>query len=155
VKENIPIVLFTIDGNLYALHLDAIERVIHAIFITPIPKAPDIVAGVINIEGTVIPVIDLRKRFNLILKTLHPDQQFIIANSATRKIALIVDSVGEVIECNLEDIASEKTVLPDMPYVKGIIATEQGVILINDIDKFLSLEDEKIIDDALKAQKLM
>ncbi len=149
MEQNKRIVHFKINGDSYALHLDAVERVVHAVYVTPIPRAPEIVTGIINIEGTVIPVIDVRKCFRLPLVKLHPDHRFIIANSAKRKVALMVDSVGEVMECEPGDIENEKTVLPEMPFVKGIVVLENGLILINDIDKFLSLEDEKILEDAL------
>ena len=153
MEQNLRIVIFKINGDSYALPLEAVKRVIHAVYITPIPRAPEIVTGIINIEGTVIPVIDLRKCFRLPPVKLHPDHRFIIANSATRKVALIADSVGEVMECKPGDIENEKTVLPEMPFVKGIIAIEKGVILINDIDKFLSLEEEKMLDEALSNQQ--
>ncbi len=58
-------IVFTLDEQRYALHLSAVERVICVVEITPLPKAPEIVLGIINVGGQIIPVIDMRKRFRL------------------------------------------------------------------------------------------
>jgi purine-binding chemotaxis protein CheW len=56
------IVVFTLDEQLYGLPLQAVVKVIHAIEIRHLPKAPEIIAGIINIKGQIIPVVDIRKR---------------------------------------------------------------------------------------------
>ena len=57
------IVVFALDEPRYALPLSAVERVVRAVEITPLPKAPEIVLGVINMQGQVVPAVDIRKRF--------------------------------------------------------------------------------------------
>ncbi len=150
MNKTISLVLFNIEENQFALHLESVERVIHSVFVTELPKSPDVIIGVINLEGIIIPVVDLRKRFNIKLKEIHPNDQFIIAHTESRVVALVVDKVGDVIEKATNEIISNKDVLPNLPFVKGLIATNDGLIVINDLDNFLSLEEEIILERALK-----
>jgi len=140
---------FLLDEQKYALTIDAVIRVIHSLFVTPLPKSPEIILGIINIEGNLIPVADLRKRFRIRQKNIELKDQFIIAQTKTRQIALVVDNVGDIINISPDEIINEKNVLPEMPYIKGLIALEDGMILINDLDAFLNLEEEKMLDQAL------
>jgi chemotaxis signal transduction protein len=65
MNKSIPLVVFTLDEQRYALHLDAVKRIVRAVEVTPLPKAPQIVLGVVNVQGKVIPVMNLRSRFSL------------------------------------------------------------------------------------------
>lgn len=65
MKASALMVGLTLDGQRYALSLAQVERVIRAVEITPLPQAPEIITGVINVRGRVIPVVDIRKRFRL------------------------------------------------------------------------------------------
>lgn len=150
MNTTISLILFKIEENQFALHLESVERVIHAVFITELPKSPDVIIGVINLEGEIIPVVNLRKRFNIKSKDIHPNDQFIIAHTESRVVALVVDKVGDVIEKATNEIISNNDVLPHLPFVNGLIATNDGLIVINDIDNFLSLEEEIILERALK-----
>lgn len=60
-----PVVVLMLDDIRYAVALTSVERVVRAVEITPLPNAPDIVLGVINVQGRVVPVVDIRKRFRL------------------------------------------------------------------------------------------
>ena len=85
------IVLFNLDDIKYAFQLSAVERVVSSVEITPLPKAPDIVLGIVNYQGLIIPVIDIRKRFRLPTKELSLEAQFVIAKTSKRLIVIVVD----------------------------------------------------------------
>jgi len=95
---NQKIVLFSLDEPRYALYLSAVERVVRAVEITPLPKAPNIVLGIINFQGKIIPVIDIRQRFHLRRREINLEDQFIIARTSKRLVVLVVDSVTGVYE---------------------------------------------------------
>jgi purine-binding chemotaxis protein CheW len=59
------LVVFALDEQRYALRLTAVERIVRAVEVTPLPKAPQIVLGVIDAQGRIIPVVDVRQRFRL------------------------------------------------------------------------------------------
>jgi purine-binding chemotaxis protein CheW len=143
------IVLFSLDEPQYALYLNAVERVVMAVEITPLPKAPDIVLGILNFHGEIVPVIDIRKRFHLPFQELNIDDQFIIARSSKRLVVLIVDSVIGVYDIENHQFVDAKVKFPYTNYISGIAKIENNIVLINDLEKFLSLDEEKILDEAL------
>jgi purine-binding chemotaxis protein CheW len=142
-------VAFTLDEGHYALDLSAVERIIQTVEITLLPEAPDIVLGVINIHGKIIPVVNIRRRFRLSEKDIGPTNRLIIAHTLKRTVALVVDVVLGVIETPEDRVVQTDTVLPGMDYVQGVVKMEDGMILIHDLNKFLSLEEEKTLDTAI------
>lgn len=142
-------VSLTLDGQRYALRLAQVDRVIRAVEITPLPQAPEIIAGVINVQGQVIPVVNIRKRFRLPEREIIPSDQIVVAHTSRRPVALIVDGTDGVIEFSEHRVVHAGKILPDMEYVDGVAKLEDGMILIHDLDKFLSLEEEKTLDRAL------
>lgn len=144
------LVVFMLDGQHYALHLFAVKRIVRVVETTPLPKAPEIVLGVINVGGGIVPVVDIRKRFRLPMREINLSDQLVIANTSQRSVALVVDSVLDVIEHSDKEMIAAEQILPRMEYVEGVVKLEDGLILIHDLDMFLSLEEEKALDDALK-----
>ena len=151
IKSN-RLVVFALDVQKYALYLPAVERVVSAAKVTPLPKAPDIVLGVINIQGKVIPVVNIRKRFGLPERKIDLSDQFIIAHTSRRTVSLVVDTVSGIFEPEGEKIINSEKITPGMEYVDGVIKLEDGMILIHDIDKFLSLEEEEKLYSTLNKQ---
>jgi purine-binding chemotaxis protein CheW len=143
------IVKFSLDEPRYALPLSLVERVVRIVEITPLPKAPDIVSGVINMHGQVIPVINVRRRFNLPEREIRLEDQLIIARTNTRLVALVADSVSGVHRLEQRELVISKQELPYAGYIEGVVKLEQGLLLICDLDQFLSLEEEKSLDTAL------
>jgi purine-binding chemotaxis protein CheW len=141
--------LFALDELRYAVYLSAVERVVRAVEITPLPKAPEIVLGVINVQGRVLPVLDIRKRFRLPAREMKPDDRFIIARTATRQVALVVDSVAGVHELTEAEMVSAKEALPFAQYLEGVVKLDGNLVLIHDLDQFLSLDEEKALDATL------
>lgn len=141
--------VFTLDGQRYALHLSAIDRVVRMVRITPLPSAPDVLLGIVNIEGRVIPVINVRQRFNLPKREISLSDKLIFARTDRRSIALVADTVTDVIECADRSLVSAEHILHGLGQVEGVIKFENGLILIHNLDKFLSLEEEKSLELAL------
>ena len=146
----IRLVNFNLDDQKYALFLSAVIRIIRVVEITRLPKAPEIVLGVINMHGLVIPVFDIRKRFRLPQKEIQPDHQLIVGTTSKRTVALLVDSVSDVIDISEEKIIAGKKILPGLEYVEGVVKTEDGMILIHDLEQFLSLQEEKALHEAME-----
>src|ERR1043165_273165 len=93
-----PLVAFTLDGQHYALRLASVERLVRMVEVIPLPKAPSIVMGVINVQGRIIPVLNLRKRLRLREQEPELSHQIIVARSSARSVGLAVDSVTGVVE---------------------------------------------------------
>ena len=147
--KNQMLVLFRLDEQRYALHLPAVERVVRAVEVTPLPKAPEIVLGVINAHGQVIPVVDVRKRFRLPEREMELDDHIMIARTPKRLLALPVDSVEGVVAYPEEQVVVSEKIVPGMEYVEGVLKLPDGLILIHNLEKFLSLKEEKALDSAM------
>lgn len=143
------IVVFTLDNRRFALPLAAVEKVILAVDIAPLPKAPDIVMGVIDMHGRIIPVVDIRKRFSLPEHEISLSDQIIISRSATRTVGILVDDVGSVVDLAEDELINADAILPRMEYVEGVATLKDNIVLIHDIDRFLSLEEERTLSDAI------
>lgn len=150
IKSN-QIVIFTLDEHPYALYLSAVERIWRIVEIAPLPKAPQIVLGVVNIQGRIIPVINVRKRFQLQERDLHLSDQLIIAQTSERTVALVVDAVTGVVECPAQSMISAEEIVPGMEYVEGVVKLQEGMILIHDLERFLSLQEDAALEKALTA----
>ncbi len=149
------LIAFALDERYYALRVSSVERVIRAVDVVPLPAAPEIVSGVIDIGGRIIPVIDIRRRFRLPEHEIDPDDEMIVANTSKRSVVLIVDSISGVIEPPNESIVPANQVLPEMEYVDGVVRYEGGLILIHDLDTFLSLDEERRLDDAISPMSVV
>jgi purine-binding chemotaxis protein CheW len=145
------LVTFSLDDRKFALYVSAVQRIIRVVEVTVLPKAPEIVVGIINMQGRVIPVFDIRMRFQLPAREVQLNDQMIIATTAKRTVALIVDSVDDLIEIQEEKIIAAEQILPELEYVEGVMKTEGGMVLIHDLEKFLSHHEEEVLDEALEA----
>ena len=147
----IRLVHFNLDDQKYALFLSTVIRIIRVVEITSLPKAPEIVAGIIKLQGKLIPVFDIRMRFRLPTREVRLDDQMIIATAAKRTVALMVDSVDDVTEIQEDRITTAEQILPELEYLEGVMKTEGGMVLIHDLEKFLSLPEEKALGEAMEA----
>ncbi|SFN98693.1 CheW protein [Nitrosospira briensis] len=142
-------IVFVLDSQRYALHLSAVDRVVRMVHITPVSSAPDVLLGVVNLEGRVMPVINVRHRFNLPKRKIHLSDLLIFARTERRSVVLVADAVTDVIECSERSLISAELILPGLEQIEGIIKFEDGLVAIQNLDKFLSLEEEKFLDLAL------
>jgi purine-binding chemotaxis protein CheW len=142
-------VLFVLEGGRYALPLSVVERVIAAALVTPLPGAPAVISGALNIAGAVLPVFDLRARFGLRQRALRPSDQFIIAQAAARRVVLVIDAATGLIEGSAQDVTDTDLITQGMPHIRGVIARTDGLVLIHDLDAFLSEAEARTLDDVL------
>lgn len=142
--------VFGLEGHRYALHLEVVDKVAPAVHVTPLPKAPEIVTGVVNLHGEIVPVIDVRRRFALPPKPrLALSDRLIVARTRRRRVAVAADTVSGVLDCPDEDIVATGALLPDSDYIEGVARLRDGLILIHDLETFLSLDEEETLSQAI------
>ncbi len=120
--------------------------------VTPIPNTPTYIKGVINLRGTIVPIIDLRERFGMASVEYGATTVVIvlkvIKDDAERIMGIVVDAVSDVY--NIE--ASEIKPAPDfggeisIEFVSGLVSVEEKMLIIIDIDRLLNSGDLKIAD---------
>ena len=141
---------FALAGRRYAVSLAAVERIVHVMEVAPLPKAPEIVLGLINFAGRIIPVVDMRQRFRLPAREVGLYDHLIIARTSKREIAFIADGVAAVIECPEAEITAAAKIVPGLEYLQGVLKLKDGLIFIHDLERFLSLDEEKSLDEAMQ-----
>lgn len=148
--NNVPRwVTFAIDARRFALPLESVLRVVRAAEITPLPLAPEGVAGALDVGGRIVPVFDLRRRLQLAERGLKLSDQFVIAQTPRRTLALVVDAALGLVEAAPAD--APDALSPGIPTLRGILSLPDGLVLIHDLEAFLSPEEEVALDAALRA----
>ena len=120
------------------------------VWITPLPKAPNIILGIVNVQGRVVPVINMRRRFCLPEREIILTDQLVIAHTALRPVALVIDAVLDVYTPSAEAIIETQSICFGAEYIQGVMKLNDGLILIQDLDKFLSLEEEISLSRAME-----
>ena len=143
------LVAFTLNRQPYALRLASVRQVLRMVEVTPLPKAPEIVLGVVSLHGAVVPVLSIRRRLGLAEREANLSDQLIVADSACRIVALVVDAVIGVVERPTEEITEAETIVPGAQYVEGIASLDKDILFIHDLDLFLSPPEESQLHDAL------
>jgi purine-binding chemotaxis protein CheW len=143
---------FTLADEEYGIGILKIKEIIGMMPITPVPRTPDYVKGVINLRGKVIPVIDLRIRFGLDAME-YTDRTCIIVveiagESGSVMVGLVVDTVSEVLNIKSNDIEETPAfgTKLDTDYILGMAKMEGGVKILLDIDKVLRSEEITLLE---------
>lgn len=144
------LIVFTLDGQRYAVNLFYIERVIPTVELTPLPKAPDIVSGIFNLQGRIIPVVNIRKRFRLPEREINANDHLIVAHTMKRAVGFVVDAVLGTCEYSEVDVISSNQIVPGIGYIEGVVKISDDIILIHNLDTFLSLEEEGLLKSAME-----
>jgi purine-binding chemotaxis protein CheW len=149
--RTLPLVVFGVGLQLYAIPVAAVERVLPMVAVAPLPDAPSIALGAVNVEGRLLAVLDLQRRLGLPARELGPSARLLVATTSQRTVALPVDEVLGVTEVAADEIVAPDAVLPGLSVVAGIAVVGDGVALIHDLEAFLSLEQERALQEALEA----
>jgi purine-binding chemotaxis protein CheW len=150
MKQCDSFLAFTLEQQRVALPLAVVDEVIGAVEITPLPKAPAIVLGVINRRGRVVAVVNFRKRFGFAQRELQLSDRMILARTSLRPVAIPVDRVDSVISIDRHSITDVDRITPRTEYVEGVAKLPGDLLLIHDLSRFLSLDEESELAEALK-----
>lgn len=150
VPRPVSLVVFSLEGQRYALQLSVVERVLPMVAVSPLPKGPAIALGVINVHGAVIPVLDIRCRFGFPSRDYGITTHLLVARTGRRTLAVPVDEVVGVREVAVHGVTAPDAVLPGIGHVAGIVALADGLLFIHDLDTFLSLDEERELTAALE-----
>ncbi len=148
------VLVFYLDDDRYALPLSTVQRVVRAVEVTPLPKAPDVVSGIINVAGEVTPVFNIRKRFGKTCRDLDPADTLVLARTSKRTVGVSVDRVQFVIRIDRESWTEPEQILSGIGYLAGVARLPDGMVLIHDLETFLSPSEDRQLDEALRDEKL-
>lgn len=146
--------VFLLGGNNYGIPILEVSEINGLIEITPVPKTPDYIKGVINLRGKIIPVLDLRLKFSMPAKEYDKQTCIIIVNISVGKInkqmGVLVDTVSEVFEIPQSEIEEPPNygAQADAGFLNGIGKAKGKLIMLLDIKKVLHSEEViKLLSD--------
>jgi purine-binding chemotaxis protein CheW len=127
----------------------AVREIVRAVAITPLPGAPSIAEGAINVRGEIVPVIDVRHRLSLPARALDPDQLLVILSVNDRVLAIRVDDVDEPVDVDSESVQASGILSPALSGLAGLAAGPDGVLVMYDPGSFISQAEAEALDSAL------
>jgi purine-binding chemotaxis protein CheW len=150
-RRTLEVLVFEVGGQAYGLPTADVREIVRAVAITSLPNAPDVIEGVVNVRGRVLPVLDVRTRFRLPATPLDPSDHFIVASAGPRGVVLRVDRATHLALLDEGSIQSPETLGPSGTYVAGVAKLDGGLVLIHDLTTFLSAAEAASLDQALSA----
>ena len=148
-EKTVQMISFSIGSERFGVGILVVQEIIMMSEITAIPNAPDFVEGVINLRGTIIPVLDLRKRLRLRgyrrAEPPKPGTRILVVEIEGNVTGFIVDSVSKV----LTVLESKISPPPDIvvagvqsQYISGVVHLEEGILIVLDFRRILSVEEK-------------
>lgn len=125
-------VRFEVDGTGYALPLEHVEQAVRMVALVGVPEAPPWIAGLLNLHGRVIPVIDLRRRFGLPPKSPHKNDRLLVIRNRQQSLAIMADTVSQVFEVSPEQIETPPGEFLQSRSLQSVIRSDDAFILILD-----------------------
>jgi len=147
---------FQLAGEEYGINITRVQEIKGWMPVTRIPNTPDFVSGVLNLRGNIVPILDMRNRFNLEKMEYSPTTVIIVLSvedaHRSRDIGVIVDAVSDVLNVNNEDIKEPPEFGNNISveFISGLTVSGQKMVMILDIDKMLLNQEMKMIDATIK-----
>lgn len=152
MTATLSLLTFKLDSLRLGVPLAVVERVEHACEVTPLPGAPAAVPGVVNLQGRVAAVVDLRRRLGLPSRPLRPSDAFVVLQLPHQLFALPVNEVEGVADVNGRDLVPGEALIDGLAQVRGLVKTTEGLLLIEDPQQFLDVHDMRALARALDAR---
>ena len=142
---------FTLGREEYGIDIQKVQELRGYDTVTRIANAPEHVKGVVNLRGIIVPIIDMRIKFNLGTPTYDQFTVVIILNIASRVMGMVVDSVSDVITLKAEQIKPAPTMgsALDTEYLMGLGTIEERMLILIDLDRLMSSDEMGLIEKTL------
>jgi len=144
---------FTLGEEEYAIDILKVQEIRGYEQPTTIANAPAFIKGVINLRGTIVPIVDLRIKFQVGKAEYTPITVVIILNIGSRIVGVVVDGVSDVITMAASQIrpAPEFSAAVDTRYILGLATLEERMLIVIDIARLMLSSDMALIDEAVAA----
>jgi purine-binding chemotaxis protein CheW len=145
---HVQIVTFRLAGDLFAADIHGVERVLRRQETTPVPNVPDWITGVIEYQKRVVPVIDLRARFEMELAEATNETRVLVFNADHQWIAGVVDAVLDVAAVDRTAVQPPPELFRGLAgeYLKGIVRRENKLVMLLDVTKLLTATERLALE---------
>jgi purine-binding chemotaxis protein CheW len=148
IAQPLEFLAFTLGQEEYGIDIQKVQELRGYDTVTRIANAPEHIKGVVNLRGIIVPIIDMRIKFNLGTPTYDQFTVVIILNMASRVMGMVVDSVSDVITLSPEQVkpAPEMGAVLDTDYLIGLGTLDDRMLILVDIDRLMSSADMGLIE---------
>jgi len=139
-SDQLQLVSFWVGQEEYAFDILRVREINRMMTITAVPKSPEVVEGVINLRGLIIPVIDLRKQFGVADTSQSEDSRIVVVEVDQRIVGFIVDKVNEVLRINQSIVDPPPSIMTGVnsDYIQGVGKLEDRLLILLDLDRLFN-----------------
>jgi purine-binding chemotaxis protein CheW len=141
-------VIFQAGVQSFAVEINRVKEILRYRKVTPLPRTPSFIEGVIDLRGVLIPVLDLRKRFEVASPVYNEHTRIIVLRYKNKKIGLVVDSVSRVLPIPLHDIKAPPAIARahGSEYMLAVAKYQDDLYIVLDLDRILSSAERMTLE---------
>jgi purine-binding chemotaxis protein CheW len=145
-NEERQLVVFELGNGNYGVDIGTVREINRMQDITSLPGTPEHILGVINLRGRVVPVVDLRRRFGLVVSEFTPSSRIVVVDIGGRDIGVVVDGVDEVLRVPADALAPPVGIGSDAEaaYITNIVKLPERLIILLDMNA--ALGEDAVLD---------
>lgn len=137
-EESLQVLVFEVGGRRYGLPVSNVQELLRAVTITPLPHALEPVEGFINLRGTIVPVLDIRTRFQLPTRPVEYTDHFIVAQAGKRLVALRVERALDLVSLEASAVEDARSMVTGLHEVKWLARLAGELVPVLDLDNLLA-----------------
>lgn len=147
--EEMQYIIFSLGNEEYGISIMNVEEITEYKESVSVPNTPKFVEGIINLRGEIVPIISLKKRFNIEETEISSEARVIVIGINNKKVGFIVDEASQVLRINEENIepAPDIVVGVDKQYITGIGKIEDKMVILLDLEYILTDNEKKEIQN--------
>lgn len=146
INQELQLVIFRLAKEEFGLPITKVQEINRLVPITKLPQTPSFMEGIINLRGRIIPIIDLRKRFQLMVTEYDDDTRIIIVDVNGQTVGIVVDAVTEVVRLPVASIEPPPPAFVlDAQYIEGVGKLEDRLLILLDISQILTSQEEIVL----------
>lgn len=152
-NDHREVLVFMLGGEEYAVDILKVQEIRGYSNVTRIANVPDFIKGVTNLRGEIVPIVDLRMKFELGQADYNDHTVVIVLNIDQRVVGVVVDSVSDVIGLSVDQIkpAPEFGAQMDTQYLQGLASIEDRMLILIDVDAMMTSREMALVDAVDKA----
>lgn len=146
--NDVQIVIFNLGDEEYAVDIMQVKEIVNYLNPVKVPNTPEFIEGIINLRSEIIPIINLKKRFNIADNDKKVQTRIMVMNIDSKKIGFVVDDASEVISIRKENIEPAPDIVAgvDKKYISGIGKKEDRILIILELDKLFSEKEYEALE---------